>query len=180
MYMTPALNKFFIVGVSINSAYYYCAEQLKGNTVMRKTILAPVIIMLMLLGMATAPVATADHGKAAGKHKPAWKESLTKQQKDTLRVKKVTFLKKKLPAKARMKTIKTELAVLSIADKPDQEAINKKIDELLALKKDLLRAKYAHIASVRKELAPNQQAMFDKWRLKKAKRGKCHRKHGHH
>ena len=118
--------------------------------------------------------------KASAKHKPAWKRSLSDEQKTKLRAKKVAFLKKKLPAKAKMKTIKMELAVMSIADKPDQAAINKKIDELLALKKDLLRAKYAHIASVRKELKPDQQSMFDKWRLKKAKKGKCHHKRRHH
>ncbi len=149
---------------------------------MKKIILIPVFILLTLTGFSVATVATADHHamQDSAKHKPAWKRSLSEEQKTRLRAMKVEFLKKKLPAKAKIKTIKVELAVMSIANKPDQAAINKKIDELLAVKKDLLRAKYAHIASVRKELRPEQQSMFDKWRLKKAKKGKYQHMCKHH
>ena len=148
---------------------------------MKKTILIPAFFVALLVGLSISTPTMADHGagkgEGSGHHKAAWKESLTKKQWDLLKKKKVAFLKKKYPAKARMKTIKIDLAVLSTADKPDQKAIDAKIDELLALKRNLLKAKYAHIISVRKELSPEQQVLFDKYRLKKAKRKKCRRHH---
>jgi Spy/CpxP family protein refolding chaperone len=123
------------------------------------------------------------HGMYEGRghhNKPAWKESLSKVQKDKLRKMKVDFMKVKYPLKAKMKTIKLELAVLATADTPDQNSINAKIDELLALKKEMMQAKYAHKIAVRKELTPEQRVLFDKHMLKKAKKGKCKGKRGHY
>jgi Spy/CpxP family protein refolding chaperone len=120
------------------------------------------------------------HDGHGGHHKPAWKESLTKAQKDKLRKMKVDFLKVKYPLKARMKTIKLELAVLATADVPDQKAIDAKIDALLVLKKEMLQASYAHKIAVRKELTSEQKVLYDKHMLKKAKKGKCKGKRGHY
>lgn len=118
------------------------------------------------------------HGEQ-GHYGASWKGSLTSVQKQKLDKMKVDYLKVKYPLKVRMKTIKLELAVLSTSDAPKQKAIDSKIDELLALKKDLLKAKYAHKIAVRKELKPEQKTAFDKHVLKKAKRGKCKGHHGY-
>lgn len=148
---------------------------------MKNLIGIPVAAIALLVGLAFSTTSMADHGAGKGgdRHKAAWKESLSKVQQDKLRKKKVDFLKKKFPARARIKTIKIDLTILALADKPDKKAISAKIDELLALKKDLLKAKYAHIIAVRKGLQPEQQVLFDKYKLKKAKRKKCRRYHGH-
>lgn len=154
---------------------------------MKNTMLMPATVAL-LLGLAFSAPTMAEHGPGKGErsgpqmmhgggHGPSWKESLTEVQKLKIKKMKVDYLKVKYPIKARMKTIKIDLAVLVTADKPDQRAIDAKIDELLALKKDILKAKYTHKIAVRKELKADQQVLFDKHMLNKAKRKKCR---GHH
>jgi Spy/CpxP family protein refolding chaperone len=115
-------------------------------------------------------------GHHGGSH---WKQSLTKAQRDKLAAMKLDLMKKKLPIKAKMKVVKTDLALLAIADKPDMKAIDKKIDELTALKNQVMKVKYAHKVAVRKELTPEQRVMFDIDMLRKAQKGKK-RGQGHH
>jgi Spy/CpxP family protein refolding chaperone len=107
-----------------------------------------------------------------GYHGKSWKKDLTKEQKDKLRAIKLDYLKKKMPLKAKMKAIKTDLALLMIADAPDMKAIDKKIDEMLAVKKELKKLKVMHKINVRKELTPEQRVKFDMHVLKKAAKGK--------
>jgi Spy/CpxP family protein refolding chaperone len=152
--------------------------------------LIPVVVMLLLTGFGTTGMA--QHGKGDGPHMmgesrgymmrggcdgTSWKDSLSQAQKDKIEKMKVDYLKVKYPKKARMKTLKVDLAVLVASDAPKQKDIDARIDELVALKKDLLKAKYAHKVAVRKELKPEQQAAFDKHMLKKAKRKKCRYHH---
>lgn len=115
-----------------------------------------------------------------GKKQPKWKQSLSDEQKTKLRAMKVEFSKQEYPLGAKMKLAKIELAVLVANDAPDQNAISAKIDELTALKKQMLKAKYDHKIAVRAELTPEQRVMFDQHMLKKAKQGKkrggCHRR----
>jgi len=160
---------------------------------MKNSMLIPVVIALFVgLAFGTTTMADPYSGKgdgygrhhmmqegSKGCHKSSWKESLTDVQKEKIKKMKVDFLKVKYPMKARMKTIKIDLAVLATSGSPDQKAINAKIDELLALKKNLLKAKYAHKIAVRKELKPEQKVVFDKHMLKKAKRKKSRSHHGH-
>jgi len=144
-----------------------------------------ITLTAMLAGLLFSPMTMAEKGQGhhckahGGQHGPAWKSSLSQAQRDKLKKMKVDFLKVKFPLKARIKTAKIDLAVLATADAPDNKAIGAKIDELLALKKEILQAKYALKISVRKELKPEQRAEFDKYQLKKAKRKKC-RKHSKH
>ena len=161
---------------------------------MKNSILIPAAVVALFVGLAFSTFSMAEHGAGKGDgsgrhhmmrgehqgcHGSSWKESLTKVQGDKLKKMKVDYLKVKYPMKARMKTIKIDLAVLATADAPNQKAIDAKIDELLALKKNLLKAKYAHKITVRKELKPEQKVAFDKHILKKAKRKKCRRHHGY-
>lgn len=170
---------------------------------MKNSMLIPVVVALFVgLAFGTTTMADPSSGKGDGYdrhhmmhgdrhgghmmqeggkgcHKSSWKESLTDVQKEKIKKMKLDFLKVKYPMKARMKTIKIDLAVLATAGSPDQKAINAKIDELLALKKNLLKAKYAHKIAVRKELKPEQKVAFDKHMLKKAKRKKSRSHHGH-
>jgi Spy/CpxP family protein refolding chaperone len=81
----------------------------------------------------------------------------------------VAFAKIKAPLKAKVRLLKAELAVLATADQPDNKAISSKIDELLAVKKQLMQKRYAHIAEMRKVLTTGQRASFDMQVLKKVK-----------
>lgn len=162
---------------------------------MKNSILIPAAVVALFVGLAFSTTSMAEHGYGKGEgsghhhmmqgghqghHGSSWKDSLTDAQRVKIKKMKVDYLKVKYPMKARMKTIKVDLAVLATADAPNQQSINAKIDELLALKKDLLKAKYAHKIAVRKELKLEQRVMFDKHMLKKAKRKKCRRHHGYH
>lgn len=109
----------------------------------------------------------------------SWKQTLTDEQRAKLAKLKLDHMKGMAPLKAKMKSIKVDLALLVIADKPDTNAINKKIDELAKLKNDKMKAKYQYIAAKRKILTAEQQVLFDMHVIKKAMhgKGKRHCKH---
>jgi len=126
------------------------------------------------------------HGDGAGKygmHHGAgnWKATLTAEQQQQVSKLKLDYKKKVLPIKARIRQAKIELALLITADKPDQKAIDKKIDEILKLKGEKMRAKARHKIEVRKILNEQQRVAFDLHVLKKSSRGKQGSHHeGHH
>lgn len=180
-----------VIAVSKIWSNLFSSYVIKEKVSMKNSVLIPVAVVALMVGLGFGTTAMAEHasgkggghhgmmhGDYQGHHGPSWKDSLTDAQKLKIDKMKVDYLKVKYPLKARIKTIKIDLAVLASADAPDQKAIDAKIDELLALKKDLLKAKYAHKTAVRKELKPEQKVLFDKHMLKKAKRKKCQGHHG--
>lgn len=126
------------------------------------------------------------HGGGPGKygmHHEAgnWKATLTAEQQQQISKLKLDFKKKVLPIKAKIKQAKIELAMLITSDKPDQKAIDKKIDEILKLKGEKMRAKARHKVEVRKVLNEQQRVAFDLHMLTKASRDKQGAHHqGHH
>ena len=142
------------------------------------------------LGFTTT--ALADHGygmRGGGMHDckgmsgMCWKDTLTDEQRTKLAKIKLDYMKAKAPIKAKMKSVKVELAMLVTTDKPDMNAINKKIDELTKLKNDKMKEKYKYIAAKRKVLTADQQVLFDMRVIKKAMYGKGKGKgrgHGRH
>lgn len=108
-----------------------------------------------------------------------WRESLSDEQKNQLDRLHVAYAKTKMPLKVRMQALQLELTVLATATTPDKEATNAKIDALLEIKREALRAKYAYIAAQRQLLTPDQQISFDMQMIHKAMHGK-RGKGGHH
>ncbi len=100
---------------------------------------------------------------------PHWKTTLSPEQAKELDRLRVEYKKLKMPLKGKAKAIKLELAVLATADEPDTEAVNARIDDLLALKQEMMRHKYTHIAAKRRLLTPEQRVSFDMDVLKRAK-----------
>ena len=88
-------------------------------------------------------------------------------------------MKVQAPIKAKIKTVKVDLAMLVTADKPDTNAINKKIDELTKLKNEKMKEKYRYIAAKRKVLNAEQRVLFDIKVIKKAMKGKYKGRHRH-
>lgn len=107
-----------------------------------------------------------------------WRTTLTDEQKAQLDRLHVAYAKTKAPRKARMKALEVELTALSTAAEPSQQAIDAKIDELLQIKREAMRAKYAYIADQRKVLTSDQQVSFDMSMIHKAMHGK--KGHGGH
>ncbi len=107
------------------------------------------------------------HGKQGGEHDgpelygPDWKTTLTDAQKAQFDQLHADLARAKEPAKARIKAAEVELAVLAVADQPDQAAIDVKINELLESQRAMLRAKYRYIAAQRQIMTPEQQVSFD-------------------
>jgi Spy/CpxP family protein refolding chaperone len=118
------------------------------------------------------------HGMSDGRH--GWKATLTEAQQQQLSKIKLDYKKKVLPIKAKIKQAKIDLALLITTDKPDQKAIDKKIDEISKLKAEKMRAKAQKRVAVRKILDDKQRVMFDLHVLKKASKGKKGCKHGYH
>jgi Spy/CpxP family protein refolding chaperone len=138
------------------------------------------------LGFSTT--ALADHGRGMhgggmyggkGMSGMCWKDTLTDKQRAKLAKLKLDYLKAKAPIKAKVKSVKVDLAMLVTTDKPDTNAINKKIDELTKLKNDKMKVKYRYIAAKREVLTAEQQVLFDMRVIKKAMHGKGKRK-GHY
>lgn len=162
---------------------------------MKKSLLLPVAIVALLLGLGIGTASMAQHGHGHGYEDGAgsghhmmmhdgrgcdglgdsWQEGLSQEQKNKILQMKVDYMKGKYPKKARIKSLKMELAVLVTEDKPDQKAIDARVDEIVTLKKALMKAKYAHKIAVRQQLKPEQQAAFDKHVLRKAKARRCAR-----
>lgn len=151
----------------------------------------PAILSVTLLtgGLLMASPAMADqhgmhmmHGKGQGMQHAQhdWKATLTEDQEKQLGKLKLEFKKKVLPLKAKIKQAKIELALLVTSDKPNQDSINKKIDELLKLKGEKMRLKSSHKMAVRKILTDEQRVKFDLHVLKKAYHGKKGHRSGHH
>jgi Spy/CpxP family protein refolding chaperone len=121
------------------------------------------------------------HGK--GMHEAScWMKSLTAEQKATGAKLRLEFKKVKSLLKAKITVKKVELAILVTQDSPDQNAIDKKINEILELKREKMRKKYAFKVDMRSILTPEQRVSFDMHLLKKAQHGKGHgykKEHGY-
>ena len=142
------------------------------------------------LGLATTVVAEPGQGMHHGMHGggmyggqggcgAGWKATLTDEQRASMAKLKLDYMKIKAPLKAKIKSVKVDLAMLVTTDKPDMNAINKKIDELTKLKNDKMKEKYKYLAAKRKLLNAEQQVQFDMHVIKKAMhgKGKGHCKH---
>ena len=137
-------------------------------------------IILTTTGIGFAPTAYAQqHGGMGNMHKGdgGWKSSLTTDQQNQLAKLKLDFKKKKLPLMTQMKQASVDLALLITADKPNQKAIDKKIDVIVDLKSKKIHLKAKHKIAVRKLLNEEQRVKFDLKMLKKAFHEKRKRHH---
>lgn len=71
--------------------------------------------------------------------------------------------------RAKMKMLKAELGVLTAKQSHNKTAIYAKIDEILAVKKDILRNRFDHIVEMRDELNEQQRISYDMGILKRGK-----------
>lgn len=108
-----------------------------------------------------------------------WKTSLSEKQQIQVSKLKLDYKKKKYPLKTKIKQLKVELALLMTTDKPNQKAINNKIDQIVKLKAQKMRLRANHKIAVRKVLNEQQRVKFDMKILKKAYHGKKRGHYGH-
>lgn len=90
-----------------------------------------------------------------------WKATLTKEQRIKIDGMHLELKKKQARLKAQKKLKKTELKLLLIQDKPARKAIDKKIDEIVELKRKKMKNRYQHVLSMRQALTKQQRITFD-------------------
>jgi len=146
--------------------------------------LTTAVLLSALVGAgigAMTPVIASEHGKqrmSMMHHGGGWKASLTEQQQNQVAKLKLDYKKQTYPIKTKLKEAKVSLALLMIADKPNQKNINKKISQIIKLKSQKIRIKVNHKIAVRKVLSAEQRVKFDMKVLKKAYHGKKRRHSG--
>ena len=117
-----------------------------------------------------------DKGQGEYRHGGHWMAGISDEQRSEMKRIKAEHIKKQAPLKARMKALKVELMAMALADAPDQAATDKKIDEMLDLKRQMLQNKVEKVSASRKALDEQQRAMYDIYVMKKAAKGD---RHGH-
>ena len=116
-----------------------------------------------------------------GHHKsgPKWKQTLTDSQKKQADTMHLNLKKSMSVLKAQKKLKKVELINLVIKDDPDTNTIHDKINEIIDLKREIMRIKYDHMLEMRGMLTSEQRLSFDMEHLSQARKGKGHGG-GHH
>lgn len=125
------------------------------------------------------------HGK--GGHSPMDKltkllPDLTEDQKSKIKDIFLTTMKEGLPIHNQIAEKEARLQTLSTAEKVDEKAINKTIDEISDLKATMMKKRMSSVQKVRALLTDDQRIIFDthhKSMMKGGHHGKGHGK-GHH
>ncbi|MEK7773402.1 MAG: periplasmic heavy metal sensor, partial [Deltaproteobacteria bacterium] len=96
-----------------------------------------------------------------GMETPLWKKTLTEEQK--MKADKMHLELKKAASvlEAKVKLNEAELNGLIMKDKPDANAIHRKINDIMELKKEMMTRKYDHMVEMRSILTPEQRISFD-------------------
>ena len=103
---------------------------------------------------------------------------LTEQQKSDIKDLRTAFMKDIQHIKAQMDIKRAELKALQTAEKPDIDAINKKIDEKANLRTQLEKKKAAFRQSVRALLTDDQKVVFDQKMMQHEHSKGCSHEHG--
>jgi Spy/CpxP family protein refolding chaperone len=97
-------------------------------------------------------------GHPFGSH---WKETLTDEQKMQADQMHLALKKAISVPNAQLNVKKAELNKLMVHESPDIKTIHRKIDEILELKRKIMRKKYEHMVEMRGMLTPEQRVSFD-------------------
>jgi len=87
--------------------------------------------------------------------------NLSDEQEKKINDLRTAHLKEMIPVNNNLKLKAAELRILTTADKIDQKAIDKKIDEIYLLKAEKARKAEAHRQAVRAMLTDDQKVIFD-------------------
>lgn len=149
---------------------------------MRKELIVAILGIVVMAATASPGMAESSHKGHGGMHHGSkmhggWKAALDASQREQVDRLHLQHKGQMYVLKARMKQAKIELALLEASDNPDTAAIDKKIDELVELKRQKLKQRAVHHIEIRKLLNEDQRLKFDMHLLNKAKKGH-HGRHG--
>ncbi len=90
-----------------------------------------------------------------------WMSSMTDDQKARMDDMHLKLGKELGLLEARLDVMEAELKNLVTKDAPDRNAVRKKIDEIMELKKEMMTKRYDHVMEARGILTPDQRRGFD-------------------
>ncbi len=90
-----------------------------------------------------------------------WRHTLSEEQKQKADAMHIALKTESGPLKAKKALKKSELRSLVIQENTNQKALNKKIDEILEIDRELMQLKYSHMVEMRGMLNPEQRLSFD-------------------
>lgn len=135
-----------------------------------------IILILFTAGAVLTAVTADDYGMSGMRHMPGMhmmhdygtgKSGLTQDQSKIINKLKLEHKKKTYPLKSKIQQAKFELALMMMDGNPNQNSIDKKIDQIIKFKSEKMRLKVKHKIDVRKALTDEQRAHFDMKLLKK-------------
>lgn len=100
---------------------------------------------------------------------PHWAKTLSDEQKVSFDKMHLQVGKVEAVQRAKMKMLKAELNVLATDSSTKKSQIYSKIDEILAVKKGIMRNRFDHIVEMRGELTEQQRISYDMGVLKRGK-----------
>ena len=90
-----------------------------------------------------------------------WVKTLSGEQKTRVDMMHLELDRELVVLKAQEELAQKQINVLVTRDNAASNAVNAKIDELMGIKKQILRARYAHILEMRTMLTPAQRISYD-------------------
>ncbi len=94
-------------------------------------------------------------------HGRSWKDTLTDAQRSELGRMRLDMKKKMSVLRAELGVKKAELKALILRDDPDMRAVGRKADEVLSVRKEMMKNRISGVIDVRKVLTPAQRVSFD-------------------
>ena len=90
-----------------------------------------------------------------------WVKTLSGDQKTHVDMMHLELDRELVVLKAQEELVQKQINVLVTQDKAATSSINTKVDELMGIKKQILRSRYAHILEMRAILTPAQRISYD-------------------
>lgn len=90
-----------------------------------------------------------------------WAKTLNDDQKARVDMMHLKLDRELVVLKAQEELVQKEINALVARDNADTSAIQAKLDELMGIKKQILRSRYAHILEMRAILTPAQRISYD-------------------
>ncbi len=132
-----------------------------------KNILALSMMCAALASSIAVPAYAEMHGSDTDRYeKPcklehSWKKTLTDTQRSQLERLHLALKKDMSVLRAELAVNKAELKELALRDNPDTRAIERKMDEISGIRKEMMKKRISHLIEVRKIFTPEQRVSFD-------------------
>jgi len=137
------------------------------NTLRSNKIVLPVVALLFLVTTAVAqmperkPERAEGEGHCKGRGEHMMVPGLSEQQLEQMKSMRTEHMKEMQSLRNQMAEKKARLRTLSTADKVNMNDINKVIDEIGAMRTQMMKMKEQHRQNIRKMLTDDQRIYFD-------------------